>query len=92
MTKRNYGRTRSGKPITEELLGEFVKQAEEGFDVDEILRRRGGRPPMGSAAATVESVRLDPELSQALRQRADDEGRTNSDVLRDALRNYLAAS
>jgi hypothetical protein len=92
MTKRDYGRTRSGKPITEELLAELAQQAEEGFDVDEIIRRRRGRPPMGSAAATVESVRLDPELSQALRDRATDEGRTNSDVIREALRRYLAAS
>ncbi len=92
MTKGDYGRTRSGKPITDELLDELAKKAEEGFDVDEIVRRRGGRPPMGSAAATVESVRLDPELSQALRDRADHEGRTNSDVMRDALRRYLATS
>ena len=92
MTKRDYGRTRSGKVITEELLEELADQAEEGFDVDTIVRRRGGRPPMGSSAATVESVRLDPELSQALRERADDEGRTNSDVIRDAIRRYLAAS
>ena len=92
MTKRDYGRTRGGKRITEELVDELVKKAEEGFDVDEILRRRGGRPPMGSAAANVESVRLDPELSQALRERADHEGRTSSDVIRDALRRYLAAS
>jgi predicted DNA-binding protein len=47
---------------------------------------------MGSAAATVESVRLDPELSEALRTRAKDEGRTNSDVIREALRDYLQAS
>lgn len=92
MTTQDYGRTRSGKPITEELLEELGKQAEDGFDVDEIIRRRGGRPPIGSAAAGVESVRLDPELRQALRERADHEGRTNSDVIRDALRRYLAAS
>ncbi len=47
---------------------------------------------MGSAAASVESVRLDPELSAALRGRAESERRTNSDVIRDALRRYLAAS
>jgi hypothetical protein len=91
MAKKTYGRTRSGKPITDALVEEVGKQAEEGFDVDEILRRRGGRPPMGSSAATVESVRLDPELSEALRQRAENEGRTSSDVIRAALRRYLKA-
>lgn len=91
MAKNTHGRTRSGKPITDALVEEVAKQAEGGFDVDEILRRRGGRPPMGSSAASVESVRLDPELSEALRQRAEKEGRTSSDVIRAALRRYLKA-
>ncbi len=91
MAKRSYGRTRSGKLITDEVVEEAAKRAEEGFDVEEILRRRGGRPPMGSAPASVESVRLDPELSEALRARAAKEGRTNSDVIREALRRYLRA-
>ena len=45
MAKKTHGRVRSGEPITDALVEELVaKQAEEGFDVDEILRRRGGRP------------------------------------------------
>lgn len=92
MADKDYGRTRSGKPITEELIEELADKAEQGFDVDEIIRRRGGRPPMGAGAAAVESVRLDPELRNALRDRAEREGRSNSDVIRDALRRYLQAS
>jgi hypothetical protein len=86
------GRTRSGVPLTDGVLDALVERAEEGADVDEVIRRRGGRPPMGSAAATVESVRLDPELSRSLRDQAEREGRTNSDVIREALRRYLRAS
>ncbi len=78
MAKKDYGRTRSGKPITEKLLNKLAERAEEGFDV--------------AAAASVESVRLDPELSQALHEQAEREGRTNSDLIRDALRRYLEAS
>lgn len=89
---KKAARTRSGKPITDELIEELSKKAEEGFDVDEILERRGGRPPMGSTAAAVESVRLDPELQEALRARAESEGRTNSELIREALRRYLQAS
>lgn len=92
MTNKDYGRTRSGRPITDELIEQLAVEAEAGFDVDEIVRRRGGRPPMGSAAAAVESVRLDPELSRALRERAEREGRSNSELIRDALRQYLQAS
>ena len=47
MAKRNDGKTASGKPITDELVRELSGKAEAGFDVDEIVRRRGGRPPMG---------------------------------------------
>jgi len=91
MVEKSARRTRSGKPITEDLVAELVEKAEAGFDVDEMLRRRGGRPAMGSAAAEVESVRLDPELSEALHTRAVKEGRSNSDVIREALRRYLKA-
>jgi hypothetical protein len=92
MTKRIYGHTKSGKPVTDEMIEELSAEAESGYDVAEIVRRRGGRPPMGSSAAAVESVRLDPELSEALHERAQQEGRTHSDVIRDALRRYLRAS
>ncbi len=92
MAKKNYGETVSGVEITEDLVDALAAKAEIGFDVDEILRRRGGRPAMGSAAASVESVRLDPELSAALSERAEHEGRTNSELIRDALRRYLQAS
>ena len=92
MAKKDYGKTRSGKPITAELVKDLAAKADKGFDIDEIIRRRGGRPPMGSSAASVESVRLDPELSDALSERAKQEGRTNSELIRDALRRYLRAS
>ena len=92
MAKKSYGRTATGKPITDELVDKLAAKAETGFDSEELLRRRGGRPTMGSAAASVESVRLDPELSEALRERAEHEGRTNSELIRDALRRYLEAS
>jgi hypothetical protein len=88
-SKKTYGKTVSGAPITDELIEKLSKEAEEGFDVDEILRRRRGRPAMGSAPAKVESVRLDPELSQALSERSDRDREATSSVIRRALREYL---
>jgi predicted transcriptional regulator len=44
---------------------------------------------MGSAAAGVESVQLDPELREALAQRASRDHETTSSVIREALRQYL---
>jgi hypothetical protein len=90
MAKKSYGKTRSGIDITDELVERLAAKAEAGYDVDEILRRRGGRPPLGSAAARVESVRLDPELQQALADRAAKDHETTSSVIRKALRQYLA--
>lgn len=87
--KKTYGKTASGVPITDELIERLAKEAEEGFDVDEILRRRRGRPAMGSGPAKVESVRLDPELRQVLAQRAQHDHEATSSVIRKALRQYL---
>ena len=89
--KKNYGRTISGEEITDELIEKYVKEAEEGYDVDELMKNRVliGRPPMGNGPASVESVRLEPELKEALDERAERDGETTSVVIRDALRKYL---
>lgn len=89
MARKSYGRTASGSPITDEMIDELAGKAEAGYDVEGMLRRRGGRPPIGSAAATVESVRLEPELRQALTSRAEQDHETTSSVIRKALREYL---
>jgi hypothetical protein len=90
--RKTYGKTVSGVPITDELVAELAEKAEAGYGVDEMLRRRGGRPPIGSAAASVESVRLDPELRDALLERARRDRETTSSVIRKALRKYLGVA
>jgi hypothetical protein len=89
--KKTYGTTRSGRPIDDDLAEELAAKAERGYDVEEILRRRGGRPPIGSGPASVESVRLDPELRRALAERAERDQESTSSVIRKALRSYLKA-
>ena len=89
MAKKTYGKTSSGATITDDLVSKLAERAEAGYDVEETLARRGGRPPIGSAAANVESVRLDPELRDALAQRAHRDHETTSSVIRKALRKYL---
>lgn len=90
----NLGHTSSGAPITDDLVEVLADEAERGFDVEEILGRRGkrGRPPLGSGPATVESVRLDPELRERVARRAEEEGVSVSEVIREALRHHLEAS
>jgi len=91
---RVHGHTRSGRPITDQEVEALAAEAETGYDVDELIARRGkrGRPSLGSAPASVESVRIDPELRQELVQRAEADGTTTSEVIREALRNFLHAS
>ncbi|MHB8244337.1 MAG: ribbon-helix-helix protein, CopG family [Acidimicrobiales bacterium] len=95
MTKpRVYGHTDSGRPITDAEVEALAAEAEAGYDVEELIARRGkrGRPSLGSAPATVESVRLDPELREKLAERAQTTGTTTSEVIREALRRFLQAS
>lgn len=86
---KSLGKTIAGEELTEDVIGELRREAEEGFDVDEMLDRRRGRPRIGSGPARVESVRLDPELRQALAERAAKENKTVSALIREALRSYL---
>lgn len=73
------------------LVEKLAKRANTGYDVEDTLRRCGGRPTLGSGLASVESVRLEPELRDALLKRAERDQETPSSVLRKALRRYLEA-
>jgi len=37
--KRTYGETIKGEPITDELIEKIVRKAEEGWDVEELIRQ-----------------------------------------------------
>ncbi len=90
----SHGHTKSGREITDELVEQLAAEAETGYDVDALIARRGkrGRPTLGTSPASVESVRLDPELRQELLKRAESEGTTTSELIREALRQYLHAA
>ncbi len=94
MTNHIYGHTKSGKPIDDELINKLADEAEAGYEIDDIITRRNtrGRPKLGSAPSTVESVRLDPELKEQLARRSDETGVPVSEIIREALRLHLKAS
>jgi hypothetical protein len=91
MTKRTYGHTKSGTPIDDDLINELADEATAGYEVDDLIARRGkrGRPRLGAGPSTVESVRLDPELKARLARRAEAEGLPVSEVIREAIRHHL---
>jgi hypothetical protein len=90
MADKSNGRSEAGVELTEDVLERMAQEAEAGLDVTK-LRRRPGRPAMGSGPAESLPVRLDPELRKALDDRAVEEHTTASDIVREALRRYLKA-
>ncbi len=89
--RRTHGRSKAGVELTDEVLERMADEAEEGLDVAK-LRRRPGRPAMGSGPADSFPVRLEPELRRALDERAAKDERSASEIVREALRRYLKVS
>jgi hypothetical protein len=85
---KSYGRSKAGAELTDDVLNRTAQEAEAGLDVSK-LRRRPGRPAMGSGPADALPVRLDPELRRAVDERAAAEHTSSSEVVRNALRRYL---
>jgi len=72
----------------------ITTNAEANHDVDRLIARRHepGRLSLASPSASVESVRLDPELRSELLQRARSDQTTPSEIIREALRRFLRAA
>lgn len=87
-----HGHRKDGTAVTDDDIEAMADEAEAGYDVEAVLRRRAGRPSMGSAPASVESVRLDPELKRDLILRAAQDGISVSEAIRQAVRQYLNTS
>lgn len=80
--------THNGRIVTDADIQALADEAEAGIDLSK-LKRRPGRPSLGSAAADVFPVRLDPVLRSALEQRAAADNASASEIVRTALRRYL---
>lgn len=85
-------RTQTGRELTDEDIDRLADEvAATDYDVASIKRRRRGRPTLGDGPAEIVPVRLDPELGAALVERAEQEHSNRSEVIRRALRQYLAS-
>jgi hypothetical protein len=79
------GETINGKPVTEGDIEAWVEEAEAGFDVDAIKKRGRGRPGRGATPSQVVALRLTVEELAAIDARAEREGKTRSEILREAV-------
>jgi len=80
------GRVVSNRDL--EIMSEKI--AHEQFDLSQIKRLRG-RPRLGKDPSVIVPVRLNADLVDELDLRVHDSGQTRSEVIRLALKNYLAS-
>lgn len=85
------GVTPSGTVITEMVAEEMAEEVErDGLDPSKIERRYVGRPSLGAAGHSPRvSFRVPPDLYKAAWARADKEGRSLSDLAREAFGRYM---
>jgi hypothetical protein len=92
MTESKSHKTKTGRLLSDADVEAISREVEtEDYDVEELKAKRRGRPRMGSGPADVVPVRLDPELREAVEARASEDDTTTSDVIRQALREFLHA-
>jgi len=85
-----YPRTKSGLEVTPEVAEALAAEAERGYDLSKAKRQFVGRPSLsGNGASPRMSFRITPELYLALEKRAEKEGRSVSDLAREAVARYV---
>ena len=84
-------RLKSGVVVTDLDIQRMANDvATRDFDLSKFTRLPG-RPLMGKAVAEVVPVRIEPSIVKSIDRRAKKEGTTRSDIIRQAITNYLAS-
>lgn len=85
-------RTKAGEEITPEVADALAAEAERGYDLSKAKRRRVGRPSLaGQGPSPRMSFRTSPDLYRAAQKRAKKEGRSVSDLAREAVARYVGS-
>lgn len=82
MTQRE---TIEGTPVTEQQIAAWADEAEAGYDIAALKNRGRGRPGRGAEPSQVVALRLTAGEIAALDARAEREGKSRSEVIREAL-------
>ncbi len=84
-------RLKSGVVVTDSDIQRMSDEfATRDFDLSKFTRLPG-RPLMGKAVAEVVPVRIEPSIVKSIDRRARKEGTTRSDIIRQAIKIYLAS-
>ncbi len=77
-----------GVEINDEQIARWADEAELGFGVEQLRKR--GRRPVGDGPGQVVPVRIDETLLAALNERVEQDHVSRSELIRAALRAYIA--
>ncbi len=75
----------NGIPDTEEQIAAWALEAEAGYDIAALKKRGRGRPGRGAEPSQVIALRLTSGEIAALDARASREGKSRSEIIREAL-------
>jgi len=86
-------RTKDGTKLTRKVIKALVAEAEAGYDLSkaEVVRIGPGRPSLGEGESPRITYRVAPALFESAKKKAASEGRTVSEVAREALQRYVAS-
>lgn len=90
MTKK--AETIHGVPVTEDMIQDWAAEADAGYAPEQLHPAKRGRPTLGSKPAVQVSVRLEAELLDLVAENAERRHVNRSDVIREAVWQYLHAS
>lgn len=82
--------TIDGVPVTEEQIQAWAAEAEAGYDVAALKKRGRGRPGRGAEPSQVVALRLTLAELAVIDDRAAREGKSRSEVIRDAIAGFAA--
>jgi hypothetical protein len=66
-SKKDHGKTASGKPITDDLIGELAAKADAGYDIEETTLPGGYLLLEGTTMADVRRLELELLASEGLK-------------------------
>ena len=86
-------KTKKGTKLSKAAVDELASEAEAGYDLSKAKRQRvgPGRPSLAEGESPKISYRVAPALFDRAKKKAKAEGRTVSEVAREALQKYLAS-
>lgn len=84
-------RTKRGDVLTDQTIDALADEAEAGYDLSQARPQRVGRPSLEAGISPRVSFRASRRVYEAARERAAKEGRSVSELAREAMERYMAA-